>query len=46
MEQPKSPEILEQRLIGLLKDKGPENQEVRELLTAWTIEQEKIADAS
>lgn len=46
MEQPKSPEMLEQRLIALLKERGPGDPETQELLIAWTLEQERIADAT
>jgi len=33
--------IDEQRLIQLLKEKGPKNPEAKDLLVRWTIEQEK-----
>ena len=34
-------EIPEQRLIRLLKERGPEDQETRQLLISWTEEQER-----
>jgi erythromycin esterase-like protein len=36
----------EQELIGLLKEKGIDNPEVRDLLQNWTIENEKIVEQS
>jgi hypothetical protein len=36
----------EQQLARLLKEKGVEDQETREMLRNWTLEQEKIVDES
>jgi hypothetical protein len=36
----------EQKLISLLREKGPEDGEARDLLISWTIEQERLVEQS
>lgn len=42
----KNKENPEQQLIQLLKEKGAKNQEAKDLLISWTIEQEKQVEKS
>lgn len=42
----KNKENPEQQLIRLLKEKGSKNQEAKDLLISWTIEQEKQVEKS